>query len=70
MINEPERTLHNRYYAPHQLQDRVVFESLCRYNQAFITRATRQWDIDGQGCFTLYVQRFVVGCWAAMTLSN
>lgn len=70
MNNERERRLHNSSYAPHQLQDRVVFESLCRYNQVFITRATRQWDIDGQGRYDHYIRAFVALCWDAMTQGN
>ena len=48
----------------------IILESIQRINQSFITRAERQWDIDGQGCFALYIRWFVSHRWLDMVALN
>lgn len=63
-------TRHNGYSALHMVASQVIQDSMHRHNQRFISRAMRQWDIDGQGCFADYVRHYVSLCWLSMVMWN
>ena len=41
----------------------ALTDDIHRLNQSFIALAIQQWDIDGQGCFAVFIQLYVSRCW-------
>lgn len=53
-----------------RIENIMIHEEIGRWNEEFIHRASREWDEEGEGCFALYIQRYVVKSWIEMVGRN